>query len=176
MLDDEKIRNRLARVEAVLWEGDVYRHMFAGMAPDRENVGGARWNPSGVAAIYTALIRETALAEADHRLRLETIPLRKDIRRTIYRVHVTLNAVVDLSDWTLLGELGIDQAMLEEVQKSSLRACQQVGGGVDWYEYDGLLVPSARGEGANLVIYPSNQKPGYSFEVLDTEELAWPKK
>lgn len=171
MLDDEEIRNRLATVEAATWEGEVYRHMFAGKAPDRENVRGARWNPPKVAAIYTALERETALAEAEHRLSLEPIPLRKDIRRTIYRIHVSLNSVIDLSDSAQLEYMGIDQPTLEGIEKSSLLACQRLGGGVDWHEYDGLLVPSARGAGANLIIYPSNQQPGYSFEVLEEEEF-----
>ena len=171
MLDDEEMRNRLGSVKAAEWEGEVYRHMFAGKTPDRENVRGARWNPPGVAAIYTSLRRDTALAEAEYRLSLEPVPLRKDVRRTIYKIHVTLNSVIDLGDSVQLGKLGIALPMLESIDKLSLHACQQLGGGVDWYEYDGLLVPSARGLGANLVIYPSNQKPGYSFEVLEQEEI-----
>jgi len=171
MLGDEEIRSRLAQVEVTQWKGQVYRHMFAGITPDRENVRGARWNAPGVAAIYTTMERKTALAEADYRLSLESIPLRKDVRRTIYRIRVELNSVVDLSDWAQLSKFGITTAILEDIAKSSLQACQQIGSSVDWHEYDGLLVPSGRGDGANLVIYPSNQRPGWSFEVVDSEEV-----
>ena len=95
MLSDQEIRELLARVEVRRWQGHVYRHMFAGIPPDRENIRGARWNAPGVAAIYTSLHRRTALAEADFRLSLETIPLRRDAARTIYRIQVELSAVVD---------------------------------------------------------------------------------
>ena len=46
MLSDEEIRELLAQVEVRRWKGHVYRHMFADIPPDRENVRGARWNLS----------------------------------------------------------------------------------------------------------------------------------
>lgn len=172
MLDDEEVRRRLVDARVAAWEGDVHRHMFAGILPDRENVRGARWNPPGVAAIYTALKRDTALAEADYRLSLETVPVHTDIRRTIYKVHVSLNSVVDLSEWSQLESMGITKEHFTPVDKSALRQCQQLGGAVEWHEHDGLLVPSARGSGANLVIYPSNHTPGYKFEVQGQEDIS----
>ena len=171
MLSDEEIRELLAQAEVRRWKGHVYRHMFAGIPPDRENVRGARWNASGVAAIYTSLHRRTALAEADFRLSLESVPLRRDAARTIYRIQVELSTVVDLRAWDQLSQFGITRATLEGIKKSSLRICQQVGAGVDWHEYEGLLVPSARADGANLVIFPNNQRSGWQFEVADREEV-----
>ena len=37
--------------------------------------------------------------------------------------------------------------------------------------HDGLLVPSVRSEGVNLVIFPDQKNSEYRFEVLDSEEL-----
>lgn len=171
MLPDEELRRLLAQVEVRPWKGHVFRHMFAGIPPDRENVRGARWNAPGIAAIYTSLHRQTALAEADFRLSLESVPLRRDAARTMYRIHVALNAVADLREWHRLARFGITRATLESIEQSCLHSCQRVGAGVSWYEHEGLWVPSARADGTNLVIFPNNRKPGWSFEVAEREEL-----
>lgn len=60
----------------------VYRHMLADIPPDRANTRGARWNPPDIAAIYTSFERETALAEAEYYLSLNTPPLRFAVRST----------------------------------------------------------------------------------------------
>lgn len=171
MLSDVEIRELLALAEVRRWKGHVYRHMFAGIPPDRENVRGARWNTPGVAAIYTSLHRSTALAEANFRLRLESIPLRRDAARTIYRIQIELSMVVDLREWDQLSQFGITRVMLESIEKSCIRVCQQVGAGVDRHGFEGLLVPSARADGANMVIFPNNRRSGWQFEVADREEV-----
>jgi RES domain-containing protein len=48
--------------------------MFGDYPPDAENILGARWNPPGVAAIYTSLTREGALAEAEHQIAIQPHP------------------------------------------------------------------------------------------------------
>jgi len=50
-------------------------------------------------------------------------------------------------------------------------ACQMIGGAVEWLGHDGLLVPSARSEGTNLVIFPNKQTPDYRFEILESENI-----
>lgn len=47
--------------------------MFGDYPPDAENTRGARWNPAGVAAIYTSLTREGVLAEAEHQIAIQPI-------------------------------------------------------------------------------------------------------
>ena len=171
MLRDKEIRNRIAQLDVKLWKGQVYRHMFAGIPPDRENIRGARWNSPRVGAIYTSLRRETALAEANYRLSLESIPLRRDALRTIHRIEIALSRVVDLSEWAELSKFGISRATLDSLDKASFRICQDVGKAVYWHEHEGLLVPSLRGDGSNLVIFPNNQRHGWLFEVIHSEDV-----
>jgi RES domain-containing protein len=60
-----ELLDRLQALTPAPWSGQVFRHMFGSYPPDAENTRGARWNPPGVAAIYTSLTREGALAEAE---------------------------------------------------------------------------------------------------------------
>jgi len=103
--------DQLQSFEVIPFEGVVYRHMLGDYPPDRANTRGARWNPPDVAAIYTSLRRETALAEADYRLGLE--PYRPRVKRVIYSIQVKLLAVLDLSRREDLKKVGIAKTELE---------------------------------------------------------------
>ena len=104
------------------WEGQVHRHMFAGYPPDRENTGGARWNPAGIPAIYTSLERATSMAEAEYHLSLQ--PIRPRVRRTMYVIRVELKNIIQLA-MEDLELLGLQAGMLGSFD---LEPCQRFGG------------------------------------------------
>ena len=68
MFYDHELLDALQSLGSVVWQGLVYRHMFANYPPHLENRRGARWNPPDVPAIYTSLERQTVLAEAEHHI------------------------------------------------------------------------------------------------------------
>lgn len=131
----------------------VWRHTFGDYGPEQANTGGARWNPRGVDAIYASLERDTAIAEGTFRLELE--PLRPRAKRTVYSLNVTLASVVDLREPGALAVVGVTHADLVDF---GMRKTQLVGGAVEWLGHDGLLVPSARAPGDNLVIFPNQME------------------
>lgn len=163
MIYEPALLDQLEEFGGQEWEGVAYRHMFGSYPPARMNTLGARWNPREVAAIYASLERETALAEAEYRISLE--PFRPKARRTLYRISVRLNSVVDLREPARLALVGLTDA---ELVADDFTACQKVGGATQLLGNDGLLVPSARANGANLVIFPSND---YELEVVGSEEI-----
>jgi RES domain-containing protein len=140
--------------------------MFGDYPPDAENTRGARWNPPGVAAIYTSLTRDGALAEAAHQIAMQPIPPRA--RRTIYTLELSLTTILDLTDAELLQDLGIGPA---ELTANDMIACRQLGGAVHWLERDGLLLPSARSPSTNLVIFPANRPADARFEIIGAEPV-----
>lgn len=162
MIYDSDLVDLLGDLKPAPWAGSVFRHMFGDHPPDKENTLGARWNPPGVPAIYASLEFETAKAEADYRIALQ--PLRPSATRRIHVIQVRLENVIDLRDWSALTTLGVDQGSFESIEPGR---CKEVGGAAaELLHVDGLLVPSARHGGANLVIYPTNQAPSYEFHVL----------
>jgi RES domain-containing protein len=160
-----EVLDGLQAVTAGPWQGTAYRHMFSAHPPDTENTRGARWNPPNTAAIYVSLLRDGALAEAEHALAVQ--PLRPRATRTLYEVRISLTDVLDLQDRALLASLGVDD---HELGADDMTACQQVGGAAAWLGHDGILVPSARSDATNLVIYPTNSS-NLEFEVTDSEPL-----
>ena len=162
MIYSEELLQRLAQLSPITWSGEVYRHMFGTASPARDNTVGARWNPPEIAAIYTSLRRETALAEGDFYVAMQ--PLRPKAVRRLHRIDVSLSSVLDLRDWSLLHELGIEKAAF--TQPEPFR-CKEVGGAVAHLGHDGLLAPSARDQGANLVIFLGNKTAAYDFSPID---------
>ncbi len=166
MIYDRKIVARLEDCTPKAWEGTAFRHMFATFSPERQNSRGARWNPPETAAIYTSLTREIVLAEADYYINLE--PFRPKVVRKIYEIDIGLHSVLDLSSWDSLAALGVEKSAFSV---SDYACTQMIGGAAEWLKHDGILVPSARGHGINLVIFPNQQSQDYRFEVLGVEEL-----
>jgi RES domain-containing protein len=159
-----ELLDRLQAIEATPWSGHAFRHMFGDYPPDAENTRGARWNPPGVAAIYTSLAWEGALAESEHQIAVQ--PIRPRARRTIYTLELTFARILDLTDTRLLESVGVGP---NQLTADDMLACRQLGGAVHWLEHDGMLVPSARSSNTNLVIFPANQSAGARFEILTAE-------
>lgn len=168
MIHDEAKLEIIESLEASPWRGAVYRHMFADYPPDLENTQGARWNPPEVPAIYLSLQPETALAEAEYSIAVQPVPPR--IKRTLYRIAVDLQSVIRL-DLGTLAALGVTES---ELRSSNMATCQAVGDAAAWLRLDGIIVPSVRAEGENLVVYPNNRAPDGEFTVLDMEIIADP--
>jgi RES domain-containing protein len=148
---DPGVLDTIDGLPVLTWSGVVFRHMLGDFPPQRANTSGARWNPPDVAAIYTSLSRETAIAEGSYRLSLESVPIRK-LERKIYRVTVSLAKVVDLRAADTLAILGVEESALASLD---WRVTQRVGGAAAYLSLGGILVPSARHAGANLVIFPT---------------------
>lgn len=164
MIYPPQLLDRLQAVSGNPWQGRAFRHMFADYPPDAENTRGARWNPAEVAAIYTSLSRDGVIAEAEHQIALQPVPPR--VKRTIYEVDLTLANVLDLTAPATLNSLDLTT---DDIAADDMTACQQIGGAAAWLEHDGILVPSARSEATNLVIYPAHREPPARFEVLSSE-------
>ena len=162
---EKALVDKLQRLKSEAWSGTLYRHILGGRDPLLPNRRGARWNPPGIDAIYSSLERTTALAEGDYLIAAQPVPLR--VKRVLHRIRVTLRSVIRLSDAALLRELGIDEVALINADHS---ACRKVGQAVAWLEHDGLIVPSARAAGLNLIIFVLNQETepeAIGSEIID---------
>lgn len=143
----------------------VWRHMFNDNPPELSNTRGARWNPAGLAAIYTSEQRETAIAEGQHAI--DSQPLRPKARRYVYELRVSAAKVLRITPDDL-ATLGLD---LEDLQSPDFSACQRVGAHAAFLEYDALIVPSVRADGTNVVIFVNELAADAAFERVEVEQI-----
>ncbi|MGA3037430.1 MAG: RES family NAD+ phosphorylase [Vulcanimicrobiaceae bacterium] len=125
---------------------------------------GGRYNPPGIAVLYTSLQRMTALAEVTE-LYTDEDPLSP---HTMYTVEFNLTRVFDLTDATVLERLQTttDELCAPVHVRSRGNAPTQVLGSVlVELGLEALRAPSrCRDEGTNLVIFTDNaQPPAYAL-------------
>jgi RES domain-containing protein len=167
VIHDPALLDELERLVTRPFYGRAWRHMFNGLDPQLSNTRGARWNPPGIAAVYLSLESATAIAEADHSL--NTQPVRPTPKsRELYEVEIELQRVLDIREEGVLERLGVDADALRRYPSGE---CQAVGGGAAWLDFDGLLVPSGRASGSNLVAFVDHMDPDATLTIIERTEL-----
>lgn len=159
----------LSSLQGVAWSGRVFRVMLNDYPPERENKLGARWNPPGIAAIYTCLESSVCIAEVEYGLSRQPRPTKVDLRKTLYEINVALSTTVDLGG--VLPELERIGLGTPQLFADDMKLSQEIGRLVTWLGFDGLFVPSARKNGTNLVIFPDWTNESHRFDVVDQQVL-----
>lgn len=144
----------------------VWRHMFNDHPPELPNTRGARWNPPGLAAIYTSEERATAIAEGQHAIDMQ--PLRPKTRRYVYELRISAKKALRI-DRSNLSTLGLNSV---DLTSPDFSACQLVAAHAAFLDYDALIVPSARADGANVVIFVNELAADATFERVGVEQIA----
>lgn len=169
MIENVTLEGILASLRSVPWRGRVFRVMLNDNPPERENIRGARWNPPDTAAIYTCLDQRICIAEVEYGLARQPRPAKSGLRKTLYEVEVALSTTVNLTD--VLPALERIHIKHEQLFADDMKVSQEIGRLSTWFGFDGLFVPSARGPGNNLVIYPGRVTESYRFEVQGSKIL-----
>lgn len=125
----------------------LWRHMFNDNPPELSNTRGARWNPPGLAAIYTSSERGTAVAEGQHAI--DSQPLRPKARRFVYKLRASASKAlrITVADFDSLG------LSPDDLEDADFTKCQRIGEHAAFLGFDAIIVPSARSNGTNVVIF-----------------------
>ncbi|SDF19600.1 RES domain-containing protein [Blastococcus aurantiacus] len=163
---DPELLDALEELATNPYEGTAWRHMFNDYPPSKVNISGARWNPAGVGAIYLAVDRDTAEAEGQHAVDIQ--PARMFARRVLYEVNIDVDDVVDLTAVGALRSVGLSS---RDIEADDFTNCQKVGAAAAWLGRGGLLVPSARAAGSNLVVLVDSSAAATDVTIVSTQVL-----
>jgi RES domain-containing protein len=167
---DRALLDALEAIGAEPFSGEVWRVVRQGRDALRGSVAGGRWSPPGeFEVLYTSLNRAGALAEIGYRLSLEPIwPSR--IRHDLHRIGARTTRSLRFARVAELAPLGVDASRYESFDYS---ATQAIAAAARFLEFDGLIVPSARYNCANLVLFLDRTADGNLLDLLGTEEVDW---
>lgn len=168
MLRRPELLESLSQLPRDPFSGVVFRATRNNLNPGTASTSGGRWMPPDRSPIlYTSLVSDGALAEMSYRqLLLDPIPSKAIF---LHRLRVDLKRVVQISR-TDLERLGV---LTAEYQSLNYPKTQEIGDAACFLGFDGAIVPSARWECENLVIFEANLKDGATFEPIDFEEVDW---
>jgi hypothetical protein len=176
---DIRLVDALAGFAASSYEAVVYRATRLNADPTAFSTAGGRWAPPAtwqeVQVLYTSLEREGAIAEVASYLAELTPRPKKEI--LVHKLRVTASNVVQLNldDLLRLGVKGDDyrQRIYAKPGEEPMSRTQEIGAALNFLERDGLLVPSARRDCENLIIFGDNHKLSERLEAEFTEEEDW---
>ncbi len=156
----------LGSLASAPFAGTVYRAVREELREHLLSTEGNRFFPGryhlvgGTGVLYTSLKPTLARAElgrhADPEMLKEAV--------VVGAVKVRLQRVVDLTRPSILKTLGLSEAGLI-AQNHPLT--QAIGALARQAGLQGLVVPSATGEGANLVIFEDNLGEGCSLDIIE---------
>jgi len=169
LIHDPTLLERLSRFRTEVFEGESFRATRKSLDPLAVSTRGGRWAPPGeIAVLYTSLTREGALAEiAFHWGQLTPLPSKP---ASLHRLRVTAQRALRLirANLDALGVSTADYLSLNYTQT------QKIGAAVAFLGCDGLVVPSARWDCENLVIFAENHNVGESdLQLIASEEVDW---
>lgn len=166
-IHDRLILDALETLDPVPFRGTVWRVTRKGRDPLRGAAVNGRWGPNGeFEVLYTSVIREGALAEIGYRLSLEPVwPSR--IEHELHRIDVQAERTLRFADLVSLAPLGVDAARYRSFEYA---ATQAIAAAANFLCFDGLIVPSARYDCANLVLF-TERAP--SLALVGTEDIDW---
>ena len=169
---DRGLLDALEAMAPIAVDASVWRVARAGRDPIQGSAANGRWSPGGaVEVLYNSLERDGALAEIGFRLSLEPVwPSR--IQHEIHEIRVRTARTQHFADVAGLAAFGVDVTRYESFDYA---ATQALAAAAHFMEFDGLVVPSARHQSRNLVIF-TDRDAAASLESLRSEPVdrsAW---
>lgn len=150
--------------------GDVWRIVREGRDPLLSYPSGVRWDPlGGFDVLYTALDPDGAHAEIFFHLnRAPVFPSRTVYY--LYTIRIQTRRTLRLADMSALAGLKVDTARYSALEYSQTQA---IGDAAHFLGFDGLIVPSARWQGLNLILFMDRLDPDDELAVSPCEPVDW---
>ncbi len=116
--------------------------------------------------LYLGLDRRTVVDEFERLARRQRRDPADFLPRAFYRYVLVLQNVLDLRDAAALEASGLSPA---ELTSDQLEACQRVGLAAHHAGREGILAPSAAGDGTVLALFLDGMQPGSTISPTQME-------
>ena len=165
---DRAILDALEKYDPEAVEDTVWRVARKGHDPLRGAVANGRWNAvSEFEVLYTSVSPAGALAEVGYRLSLEPVWPSK-IEHELHELKIGAQRALRFNSLAQLEQLGVDITRFESFEYA---ATQAISAAAHFLDFDALVVPSARFDVANIVLFVDRiQTPP---ELIRTQNVDW---
>ncbi|MEL7313125.1 MAG: RES family NAD+ phosphorylase [Pseudomonadota bacterium] len=154
---DIELLDRLQSIEPVVFDGPVWRVVRQGRDPLTASSAGGRWDDGSFSVLYTAAVRQGAIAEAYFYLMNGQPVAPSKITYELFELHLRLGRSLQLVDLGALNALGVDTAHYGKTHYAQRQIeyprTQEVGETAHFLGFDGLQVPNARYDCQNIILF-----------------------
>jgi RES domain-containing protein len=180
-IHDRELLDAIECIEAETFEGDVWRVTRDGRDPTQAapTGRGGRWDDGTFEALYTSMEPETCLREVYYHLSQST-PFPSRARYRLNGLAIVLQRALRLLEMKKLAAMGVPMNLynarsFEKIEREVYPKAQDIRAAAHFLEFDGLLVPSARHEGTNVVLFLDRIGPASlpRLESSEPEPVDW---
>ncbi len=154
----------------------VWRVAREGRDPVQCSAPGGRWDDGTFDVLYTALESSGAVAEMHFHLQRGQPVFPSKLRYALHELKLALSNVITLSRQEL-AELGLNMAQFGQFaydgRTSEYPTSQQIAEAAHFLDATAIIVPNARWDCNNLVIFCDRISPGDVDLVKDHGLIAW---
>jgi hypothetical protein len=151
------------------FEGTIWRVVRQGRDPLEPSRAGGLWDLGGSDVLYTSMESDCAIAEVEYHLSLQPV-FPSLIRSGCHEVRVRVSQVIRLETISELVELGVDGARYREPLYERTR---EIGDAAAFLGCDALIVPSARWDCLNVVLFLEAPDPGNIETLRGPVSIDW---
>lgn len=168
-MHDPELLDALEALDPEPFEGSVWRVKRDTLDPLGGYPSGGRWDPGRFEVIYASLDPNGAQAEVLYHLeRAPVFPSRA--RYFLHELAVETRRTLRLADFRQLESLGVDRSKYD---RPDYETTQAIGAAAHFLEFDGLIVPSARWNCNNLILFMEQREPDLELRVVRSDPVDW---
>lgn len=174
---DSALIDAIEAIEPADYSGSVWRVVREGRHPTRCSSSGGRWDDGTFDVLYTSQRREGAIAEMRFHLMRGQPVLPSQVKYRLFDIDLALGRALKLLDLEALQKVGLDTARYGQLswqeKKAEYPRSQDIGEVAHFLDFDGLIVPSARHDCLNVVVFCDRVLPEAMATYTDHGPVAW---
>ena len=147
---DDRLLDLVGAIEGLPFDDAMWRVVRTGRDVLDGSRGSGRWNTSEMSVLYGAAERDGAIAEINFHLNIGQSVFPSKIRHDVLELAVKTRQTLVLADMEQLKRLGVDDARYRDLLYNRT---QEIGAAAAFLGFDGLIVPSARWNCRNIILF-----------------------
>lgn len=147
---DDRLLDLVGAIDAQPFSGPMWRVVRTGRDVLDGSRGSGRWNTSEMSVLYGAAKREGAIAEIYFHLSRGQSVFPSRMRHDVFELTIKMQKALILADVGQLKRLGVDDSRYRELLYTRT---QEIGAAAAFLGFDGLIVPSARWDCQNIILF-----------------------
>ncbi|MGY4752047.1 RES family NAD+ phosphorylase [Pannonibacter sp. Q-1] len=175
---DSALIDAIEALPPVRFEGTVWRVVRKGRSPADCARSGGRWDDGTFDVLYTSQQRDGAIAEMYFHLGRGQPVFPSKVEYGVHELDVKLDNALQLVDLGALQRLGLDTSRYGQLSydraSDEYPRSQDIAEAAHFLEFDGLIVPSARWDCMNVILFCDRVPPGAMEIAADHGLVNWP--
>jgi RES domain-containing protein len=174
---DNRLLDALENLSPEVFEGEAWRVVRDGRDPIQCSAVGGRWDDQTFDVLYTSTKADCAIAEMYFHVSRgqPVIPSRVGYR--LFELRISLASCLRIATLTELSSLGLQTTSYGQLSYSEREQeyprTQEIAEAAQFIGRDGLIVPSARAEWPNVIVFCDPAGPAAVEVVRDHGLIEW---